>query len=58
MVMRGFEVAMGNSPFTDKIRELVGSVGWHLFLWGIGMSGDEYRRQIFEEELRYRNESR
>lgn len=43
---------MGKSTPWDWIRELVGSVGHHLFFWSLPMSEHEYRREIYLEERR------
>ena len=40
---------LGKSTLLDWIRELIGSVGHHLFFWSLPMSEDDYRREVYYE---------
>jgi len=34
----------------NKLKSLVSSIGWALFIWGIGITKEEYWKQIYEQE--------
>lgn len=47
---------MGKQGFAKWLKEKICGIGWSLFIWGLGISADEYRRQIYEEEKLHEDE--
>jgi hypothetical protein len=45
---------MGELSLLMKIRELIGCIGWKLFLWGLGATKEQYWDVIFNQELQRR----
>jgi len=41
---------MGEETLFDKIRNLIGSVSWRIFLWSVKMTANQYRKAIYEQE--------
>lgn len=33
---------MGTQSFLASVREFIGGIGWHVFLWSIKMTDEEY----------------
>ena len=44
------EGEMGIPTFWDKVRDLIGSIGWAIFLWSTHQTNDQYW-EMFEDEL-------
>ena len=41
---------MGEETTWDKIKVVIGYIGWKIFLWSIGMTSREYIKAIYEQE--------
>jgi hypothetical protein len=41
---------MGKLTIIDRIKSLISSIGWHLFIWGLGITKEEYWDRIYEQE--------
>lgn len=46
---------MGKYNIKERIKEIVSSIGWKLFIWGLGISQEEYWNRIYEQEKNYMN---
>jgi hypothetical protein len=38
----------------QKLKNIISSIGWKLFIWGLGISQEEYWGQIYEQELNFK----
>ena len=45
---------MGEKTFLDRVRDVVCSVAWPLFLWSINMTEGQYFKAIYEQERHFR----
>ena len=43
---------MGNRTLFDLVKSGIGSIGFKLFLWSVGMKQEQYWRTIYLQELR------
>ena len=41
----------------NKLKSLVSSIGWALFIWGIGITKEEYWKQIYEQEKKQQDDN-
>ena len=41
---------MGKQTLKQKIKDIVASIGWRLFLWGNNITAEQYWKQIYEQE--------
>jgi hypothetical protein len=39
------------------LKSKISSLGWKLFIWGLGMSQEEYWERIYQQEKRHKQES-
>lgn len=46
---------MKKSNLIQKIKNKVSSIGWKLFIWGLGISQEDYWERIYQQELNYKN---
>lgn len=46
---------MGTPTLLERFKSFVSSIGFRMFLWGIGMTADEYFDEIYEQEKMSRN---
>lgn len=44
---------MGKLRILDRIRNVVGSIAWKVFLWSIRMTEDEYFEEVYKQEKKY-----
>lgn len=44
---------MGPETFFDRIRDLIGSSAWRIFLWSNRMTEEQYWEQIYVQEKNY-----
>ena len=45
---------MGKLSFVDEIKQYLSGIGWKMFIWGLGISQEEYWSRIYEQEKSYR----
>lgn len=48
---------MGPESFLDRLRDLITSVSFRVFLWSIGQTDDEYWTEVYEIESARREEA-
>ncbi len=46
---------MKKQNLLDKIKRKVSSIGWKLFIWGLGITQEEYWERIYEQEKQFKN---
>lgn len=46
---------MGEETIIQKIKDFIAGVSFKLFLWGNGLTKEEYWKQIYEQEKQYLN---
>ena len=46
---------MGELNIFQKIRQLIGNIGWILFIWGNDITEEKYWDLIYEQEKRRKN---
>lgn len=44
---------MKKVTFIEIIKKKISSIGWVLFIWGQGISKEEYWQRIYEQEKKY-----
>lgn len=37
----------------DRLKRVVSSIGWKMFIWGLGITKEEYWSRIYEQEKNY-----
>jgi len=40
---------MGNPTIIERLRELIGHIAWHVFLWSIHMTSEQYVAYVVDE---------
>jgi hypothetical protein len=48
---------MGRISLLDRFKNWVSSIGWRMFIWGLGKSENEYWNDIYEQEKLFRENS-
>jgi hypothetical protein len=48
---------MGKQSIRDWLKEKVGDIGWHLFLWAREYTAEEYWKHIYQQEKSYGGDS-
>lgn len=46
---------MGEETLIEKIKRLVSSIAWPIFLWSISRTAEDYWEDIYREQKLYRN---
>ena len=41
----------------QKLKNSISSIGWRLFIWGLGITQEEYWERIYQQEKSYKRES-
>jgi hypothetical protein len=39
-----------------KLKSIISSLGWRLFIWGLGISQEDYWEQIYQQEKRFKDQ--
>ena len=47
---------MGKQNLLDKLKSKVSSLGWKMFIWGLGITQEEYWERIYQQEKQLKNE--
>lgn len=46
---------MKKENLVDKFKSKVSSIGWKLFIWGLGITQEEYWEHIYQQEKQLKN---
>lgn len=46
---------MGNKNLFETLKNKVSSIGWKMFIWGLGITQEEYRERIYQQEKEFKN---
>jgi hypothetical protein len=41
---------MGNKNLFERLKNKVSSLGWKMFIWGLGITQEEYWERIYQQE--------
>jgi hypothetical protein len=45
---------MGKENLLAKFKGKVSSIGWKLFIWGLGITQEEYWERIYQQEKQFK----
>ena len=45
---------MGKQNLLDKLKSKVSSLGWKMFIWGLGITQEEYWERIYQQEKQFK----
>jgi len=45
---------MKKETFYEKVKSIIASIGWKMFLWGSGTTPEKYWGEIYEQEKQLR----
>jgi len=48
---------MGKLSFKTKIKNFISSIGWEMFIWGSGITQEEYWQRIYQQEKNFIEEN-
>ena len=48
---------MRKENLLQVFKNKISSLGWKLFIWGLGLSQEEYWERIYQQEKRHKNEA-
>ncbi len=46
---------MGKQNLFEILKSKVSSIGWKLFIWGLGITQEEYWDRIYQQEKQFKN---
>jgi len=46
---------MGKQNLLDRLKSKVSSLGWKMFIWGLGITQEEYWERIYQQEKQFKN---
>jgi len=48
---------MKKQNLIERLKTLIGSIGWKLFIWGNGFTQEEYWERIYRQEKEYKQDT-
>lgn len=48
---------MKRETLSEMLKSKISSLGWKLFIWGLGITKEQYWQRIYEQEKRYKTNS-
>lgn len=45
---------MGKQNLLDRLKSKVSSLGWKMFIWGLGITQEEYWERIYQQEKQFK----
>ena len=45
---------MGKQNLLDILKSKVSSLGWKMFIWGLGITQEEYWERIYQQEKQFK----
>lgn len=46
---------MGKQNLLNRLKSKVSSLGWKMFIWGLGITQEEYWERIYQQEKQFKN---
>jgi len=46
---------MGKQHLFQSIKNKISSLGWKMFIWGLGITQEEYWDRIYQQEKQFKN---
>jgi len=45
---------MKKQYYLDRLKTKISSIGWKLFIWGLGITQEEYWERIYQQEVQFK----
>lgn len=46
---------MAKQHLFQRLKNKISSLGWKMFVWGLGISEEEYWERIYQQEKKFKN---